>query len=482
MAPAPHKRRWFRPQISLRTLLLLMLLAGVGLTVYRWPWVETFQRASIDQLRDNPHQLFADLPDRYLQRAFPYALLPPSTEDDPQPPFIEKVTFRRNWRGKKIKHGLSQTFANGQLWSERHFYDGELNGSEREFNKKGQVTRELHFREGQVHGAIRIGDGTAWALQGHYDRGKRHGMWQYLVPAGIDPEGNKHLYQLNPLHVLDRSFPVPEQAQLVRGQWIHDQLHGKWTWETDGKVVHTEEFDHDDLVRLNGKPIVEEFWQWVRVQNDPHLLAELTVANTTNWDYREQSFGSILHRVCFETEQAHVFLYPSQLLINWQPEQRGRLIPALCEFAARNDLAFTYRYGMLWLVHAQDRDKPFVDSTGVDKIAFAKGSKKESSWNQAVPIHSCEHSTSQGIASVLDKSEIEYEISNLDLQSIKFLSQNPHDQLFIRRRRDALGFVLYLTGCRCELRGEVLVIQPQEGRAPEQANAWPLMPVQGFRY
>ena len=64
---------------------------------------------------------------------------------------------------------------------------------------------------------------------------------------------------------------------------------------------------------------------------------------------------------------------------------------------------------------------------------------------------------------------------------MKLLAQNPHDELFMRRRRDALGFVLYVVGCRCELRGLVLVITPQESRASERAVAWPLMPVDGFR-
>jgi hypothetical protein len=436
--------------------LILMLLAGVGLTVYRWPWVETNRRPRSD----------------------PFGPEATTTEEN-------RVTYRRNWRGMKMKHGPAQKFLGGKLWSEQYFYDGELQGPERDFNREGQVTREKHFRSGQVHGAFRVGDGKAWLIQGQYERGERNGAWQYLVPRGLNPDGAEYVIRADPLephHHLERSVAVPQPAQLVRGEWSHNQRHGKWSWETDGKVTHTEEFDHDELVRWNGKPIVADFWQWVQEQNDPQLSAELAAANMTNWNYSDQSYGSILHRLCFEADNARVFVYPHKLVIKREPERRGRLIPALCEFAARNDLAFVYRYGGLWLVHEGDQDKPFLDPTGVDKIAFAAGSRQERAWNEAVPIDSCDHCAGDCLENVLGNSEIQYEVRNLDLTLAKFHSlYGPHERLFTVRRRDALGFVLYLIGCRCELRGQTLVIQPQQDRAPEQASAWPLMPVQGFR-
>src|SRR5690348_8894961 len=134
MSPATRPRRWFRPQISLRALLLLMMLAGVGLTVYRWPWVETIQRETIDLLT-------LSLQLQYLEPGADAKLLP-LREDNPLPPYVEKTTFRRNWRGEKMKHGLTQKFSNGQLWCEQYFYEGERHGAERALNQEGQVTRE----------------------------------------------------------------------------------------------------------------------------------------------------------------------------------------------------------------------------------------------------------------------------------------------------------------------------------------------------
>src|SRR5689334_15793096 len=99
MSPPPRPRRWFRPQISLRTLLVLMSLVGVGLTVYRWPWEEQSQH----QIGKN-----GDIAD-----------------------YVRTANYRRSWRGPPVKHGLERITRNKKVTLEARYEEGLLQGPRR---------------------------------------------------------------------------------------------------------------------------------------------------------------------------------------------------------------------------------------------------------------------------------------------------------------------------------------------------------------
>ena len=442
--PSPSRRR-FRLQISLRVLLLLMLLVGVGLTIFRWPWVETTQQEVVDP--------FAGPFDKFPNQATVIE---------------ERITLRRNWRGKPIRNGLSQRFIDGQLDGEEHYYDGEMQGPKKWF-VEGKVTREQYFRQGKAHGPSRIGDGETWVTQENFVNGFRHGSAQYLR----DRDFGNHFNFDSDLNGYRQSRPAV--VQLIRGQWQRNERHGKWIWTTEGSVTHTEEFERDEIVRWDDKPIVEDFWRWLREQNDPQLLNECTEANQTDWYYffRELPYFQV------NEKRFIVHLEVGQADHLWEPQSlRGRLVPGICEFAARNQLAFAYRYAGLWLVPEGERDQPFVDPTGVSQIEFAAGTPQAAAWNEVVQVPVEVGYAAQCVALLLDTTPIEYRCENVSKGNRQVIGGGPPPVLFTRRRRDVLGYVLYQTGCRCELEGEpgkqVLRIVPRAERTQEQEEATPL--------
>lgn len=125
--PIPGSRSAaFGLQISLRMLLLLMFLVGVGLTIFRWPWVE------VDQIVE------------YTGSGRELATIE------------RRTTYRRNWRAEKVKNGLSQSFVENRLQSEEHYYEGEFHGAQRYYDRQGRLTIENTYRHGQRHGLCRL--------------------------------------------------------------------------------------------------------------------------------------------------------------------------------------------------------------------------------------------------------------------------------------------------------------------------------------
>src|SRR5262245_34922987 len=119
----PRRLRW---QLSLRMLLFLMLLVGIGLTVFRWPWVEIKQRDVVSHpLPVNP---FSSAPPEKQEVLYSYE---------------QRTTFRRNWRGQPVRHGVEQFWRDGRLWHDAHYYDGDLHGPQRVYNAQEEVTYEV---------------------------------------------------------------------------------------------------------------------------------------------------------------------------------------------------------------------------------------------------------------------------------------------------------------------------------------------------
>jgi hypothetical protein len=212
--------------------------------------------------------------------------------------------------------------------------------------------------------------------------------------------------------------------------------------------------------------------------NDPHLVAEWTAANRSKWyALREQSN---LKGLYFEVAD-------QRLMVHWHdngisslpyPESRGRLVPAICEMLACHNLKFAYRYGSLWLVQRQD-ETPFVDPTGISQIQFPAGSAAERDWNAVVDISSSYEYAPKSIAQILAGTAIAYEVNDVSLPQTTdpYFYGSTTQRLFTRRRRDVLGYILYATGCLCELQGDVLRILPQAERTSAQSEIRPLAPI-----
>src|SRR5262245_61829315 len=98
-----------RLQFSLRALLLVMFLFGVGLTWYRWPWVVTRTLPS--------HSIFEAK---------------------------QTTTYRRGWNGAALKHGLQKS---GDI--EEYFVDGDK--VLETYTYPWGEFRKFRFRNGKLH-------------------------------------------------------------------------------------------------------------------------------------------------------------------------------------------------------------------------------------------------------------------------------------------------------------------------------------------
>lgn len=460
-SPASASPRRFRLQLSLRTLLVLMALVGVGLAVFRWPWVETTTQEVRDKLTIDP---------RTSNVHYRFEL---------------RTTYRRDWRGQPVKNGPAQIWRDGQLWHDAHFYEGELNGLRRVYNQSGQLIMEGNYRGGLLQGSFRAGDGTAWLWEGNYENDTMQGRWRGTISRRSMISDERSNYSQQPPRFSNTFFfpdgsaiedwdpiSLPKDPIVVESEWKAGQRQGKWIWKTlDGEVLNTAEYDENRLVAWNGQPVVEQFRQWLLSPDvdDPQLCATLFA--------KDQPYS-----ILYDIETGDFSLSDQARIHIAHPGWCGRhahlhelsLQPAtgLCEFALENGCAFDYRYGGLWLVPRADPEPPFVDPTGVSQIHWPQGSVAAREWEQVIDVTSNAGHVAACVAHLLAETSIPIQVFEVD-DWVEDQS-NSSRVVFRRRRCEALGFVLYRTGCRCELRDGTLHILPRPGRTGEERFRNPL--------
>lgn len=453
----------FRLQFSLRMILALMAVIGVGLAVFRWPWVE-----------ESNHELPTYV---YLRSNVWYQ---------------RRITYRRNWRAQPVKNGPQQTWYAGRLRHEAHYYEGELHGPRRLFNERGQVVIELHYRHGLRHGPYRAGDGKNWFWELNFQDDKLHGQCWTMCSASralqpisqpnidfyFDQEGNPGASGLLGEY---SDIARPKNPIVVESNWNNSQRHGLTTYKTEaGEVLNTAEYIAGEFERWNGEPVVEQFRQWLLGPevNDPQLAA-------------------LLFAECeLVTEGAQLPDLPLTITPKGQPTQAVLLHlegfgsnpleggleiapvgPQLCERAVFHGYGFQYRYGGLWLAPRADPEPPFVDPTGVANIKFPAGSSQAREWAELIDLGLSPLPEISCMTRLFARTSIALEIQLRPQASpgslrLGYLGEW-WNASFRRSRRDALGYVLYRSGCRCELRSGGLVIAPRGTRSFEQIRFMP---------
>lgn len=449
-----------RPQFSLRMILLLMAAVGVALAIFRWPWVE----------RDFAYHSIGD----------------ESSAVQITQEFERRITYRRDWRGRPVKHGLEQSLRNGQVWHEANYYDGQLSGPRRVWNLQNKLAIEATYLGGKLHGPFRSGDGKQWTYVGQYAHGLMSGEWRILdhrnaqvfIPADFDWYINAN-GQPEDL----RFFYSPLELSLIIGNWHRGKLHGKLTWQTlDGELLNTAEYAGGEIVEWNGQPLVRQFSDWLHAQQNPRLEAWLSEATAGNWRNVQ---GSPLDELTLKMGAGNlpedwlgIYLERPDWHSNLKTE--GTLVPALCEYAAREGLGFDYRYGALWLVPgAADPSPPFIDPTGVDKVEFAAGSSQAREWTNPIDVDGHYGTVGSSLRHVLQGTSITLDVSALSVRDrgeLNYLDSKDPIHLFTRTRRDVVGLILYRCGFRCEQRGDTLVIIPRWPQPVEGPQNGPLAP------
>ncbi|WP_254510536.1 toxin-antitoxin system YwqK family antitoxin [Anatilimnocola floriformis] len=463
--PLPRPRR-FRLQFSLRMILLLMAAVGVGLTIYRWPWVE---------------------------RDFAYQSIGDDTGASTTTVFERRVTYHRDWLGKPVRHGLSQSLRNGEVWYEANYYDGQLCGPRRVWDLKGKLAIEATYLGDKLHGPFRSGYGGQCEYVGQYEAGEFAGEWRSqsrcnfgtLTPPDFD------LYieptSAQPIRSLFSEFYPRDLDVLVTSNWRKGKRHGRTTWQTvNGELLNTAEYVNHEIVTWNGEPLVEQFWNWLHEQRDPQLAAWLSKATAGEWSfYRTVGDDKLLFRfpsnssikepllIHFENRAIDIALFDDQHL---------GLVPALCEYAVQEGCGFDYRYGSLWVVpRAADPTPPFVDPTGIDLVQFAHGSSQEQEWNEVIPVRSQESLAGDCFAHLLRGTSIEFDRSASDGESYFSFEGKLGDVLFRRRRRDIIGLILYRGGYRCVQFGDRIYLVRRWEDMPWTAPG-PLSPPQNLHF
>lgn len=462
--------RTFRLQFSLRMLLLLMAVVGVGLTIFRWPWVDVEQHFEtvINLYSTDP---FDGLPSRDMQAARPPV---------PQQKLVweKRTSYRRNWWGDAVKHGPAEFWIDGKLRREYQYYENQLQGRLRVFDTNGDVTMEESLRGGLLHGPFRCGNGLTWHWQGNYEHGFWHGRWRGVVNAY-----HYHMPYLTDQFANDGSptrdyYQLPQDPLLLESEWHQGLRHGHWRWLTlEGKLLRTADFQRDELVRWNDQPVVAEFRQWLNEIkcDDPQLVESLVATQGKKWQRRH----SWEERLCFQIEESngrstllavHMMLGSAPTLR--MPAECGELIPYLCEIAARNQCLFEARYGSLWLV-GPDGKWSEHDSTGIAEFKFSPGSREDRNWQERIELRSSNARLGDCLTELLRGTEWSCDVSAVEAllarvahpqqDRLARLASVPaeHELLGNFRRCDALGLTLFLAGCHGELRNNQLIVTPR---------------------
>ncbi|WP_254507492.1 toxin-antitoxin system YwqK family antitoxin [Anatilimnocola floriformis] len=221
-------------QFSLRALLVLMTCIGIGLTVYRWPWVETRESRLPDiELLAQGRFLFSD--EAWRCDSIDIMILPYIGEENHR----LTTTLRRSWNGRPLRHGVAECWRldNGDspcLFVRREYFDDELNRVAH-FDDQGEVVHAEQHLDGKLHGAY-LQRHSSVTVQGTYDRGLRVGVWK---ERRIHRNG------------IGQTTEVEFTSSFDRGVF-----QGTWSWKlANGGVLQTAKYEAGRLIEWNGKPI-----------------------------------------------------------------------------------------------------------------------------------------------------------------------------------------------------------------------------------
>lgn len=201
-APLPQ-RRWLRLQFGLRSALVLMTLAAIGVAMWtRWPYAvdeKVAQTLWLEVVGRRPG---------YATGAYNTWTITATRES---------AHYRRLLGGQRVRHGESQLFVtNGDRVVQRHFRDGILHGDYREWYATGGPRTE-----------------------GQYNRGRKHGQWLLLARAKLEEAANDYRRTQN---------------------WNLGVPHGEWKWEDGYGTVYLHVlYDTGRVTAINGEPVTDYF-------------------------------------------------------------------------------------------------------------------------------------------------------------------------------------------------------------------------------
>jgi hypothetical protein len=322
-------------------------------------------------------------------------------------------TWQRKWGGGKVQSGRVVTeTTGGPTKTIEHYVDGMRHGPY-EFWRQGKLNRI-----------------------GQYEHGKREGKW-------VD-YGNGITYTAH---------------------WHQDRLHGPYVVEsTDGKKKQEFEFDIGRLTLFDGQPVENRLLEKLEsgAIDERRIAEELTRVMPVGMEFVETPLKDAVqylqdqHNVpiVLDTRRIKDCDLPVTLFVKGVDLCSGMTL-----LTEPNDLAFDYRYGLLYLTTAENV-KDWRDSTGVADIQPAAGSDMARAWNELTDLEAIESTLDAELQKLAQPLAIEIDTTRIapseDLPQGIQLTHNLKGLPF----RQVLALLLDKTGCTCRLEGEKLVILP----------------------
>jgi hypothetical protein len=399
----PLTTRPWLPRFSLRVLLAAFTAVAIGFPVwYRWPYEE---------------EVIA---------------LDPFDYDPPNDRAV--ITWQRQWGGDRLKHG-----------------------PERTYRADGSKLHVTHYADGQRHGRF-----EAWEPQerletvGYYDRDAMAGTW--TTDTG--------------------------HSKLVES-WQNGQLHGPWEFQWESNPPERMRFTHGRLTEVNGQPWSSPLFDAHHrreTRGDSHAIDDNLYSNINSpitIDFQDTPLSAAAVHLSAE--------YPVGILphggvgtpILLDPRLADPNLPisgrlegmdvktALVLLLAKHGLVADYHYGAVWIT-TPELAGSWPDPTGIDKITPPEGSQLAQVWDDELdvspnwrsPFYPSEQGLEEKIADAFGSLKIQIDTSRVAPTAddperfpvVAYLQNIPF--------RHALAYLLYQAKCRCELRGETLVILP----------------------
>jgi hypothetical protein len=333
------------------------------------------------------------------------------------PNMFRTTTWQRQWGGGRRKHGPDRIAMGKQLVRLENYRDGVLDGP-----------FEDHWSDGKLH------------VQGQFRHGKRDGLWIEEVQSTV----------------------------VARTHWKNGELDG--TSEQIGVGVIREsgqsarlEFSEGRLISFEGRPVEDRLASLLADGTiDDARLAEVwqrpgasLSGNRTVYTFVAMATAEL--DISLRTDFQYVDPNKKCLVADWR-----ELTPAACIAAtlASAGLTCDYRYGCLWITTPRGLAK-WHEPTGVSGLKPPAGSALASLWNEYVTFEMAQGlAFSRVLKNLASEFDVEFDASRLNakLRDSDTLVTSDGQA---RRFKDLLGLLLWQKDCRCELRGETLVILPQ---------------------
>lgn len=484
------RRTWL--QFSLRGMLIAMLVVGVALTIYRWPWEEEkletpFQTGLLnsDLGFDDGELGLGGAPFGYepseelgpwsFHFSWPQGHFPPIPPPWPnRPPDIRiRATYRRGWNGQPLKDGREDfRRPDGTLMAVRHWANGELRQAEW-IQPGGEVVRSESYQNGVAHGNF-IAHEEARRFSGMYRHGKKTGVWQ-------------------------REYSSHGERITVDEAYDADLPQGAWTWRTaSGQILQTAAFDQGQLTTWNGRPWREELQAWLaRSEVEPITrgkfqlpirevtLGEQNVNGNEAFDWfelPEQQWSAISRKadlILYDPPRRDGDGFSFFNLKELDSETTESLLAEILQLALRRSRTLVYRFGVIGVVPICDREVHWRDATGVSQIQFTEDSPQQAAWEETRPSTIPEGFDTDwwfqqlfvGVPIQIDGSDFNpgpdagtcirgfTDPNTGESKMIPCDLSEPYLETTHRRsRRDILGLLLMSRGFSCGQRGNVLIL------------------------